>query len=45
MEKCKYEPKKTKIENLVDDDLEKSESDEADSHSNNEAESDNDNDE
>ena len=37
--------RKTKIENLIDDDLEKSESDEADSHSNNLAESDNDNDE
>ena len=37
--------KKTKIENLIDDDLEKNESDEADSHSNNIAESDNDNDE
>ena len=37
--------KKTKIENLIDDDLEKNESDEADSHSNNVAESDNDNDE
>ena len=37
--------KKTKIENLIDDDLEKSESDEADSHSNNVTESDNDNDE
>ena len=34
--------KKTKIENLIDDDLEKNESDEADSHSNNVAESDND---
>ena len=42
LEKCKYEPK---IENLTDDDLEKSESDEADSHSNNVAESENDNDE
>ena len=38
---CKYEQKRIKIENLIDDDLEKSESDESDS----ETESDIDNDE
>ena len=31
MEECKYEQERIKIENLVDDDLEKSESDESDS--------------
>ena len=41
LEECKYEQERIKIENLVDDDLEKSESDESDS----ETESDNDNDE
>ena len=41
LEECKYEQKRIKIENLIDDDLEKSESDESDS----ETESDNDNDE
>ena len=41
LEECKYEKEKIKIENLIDDDLEKSESDESDS----ETESDNDNDE
>ena len=40
LEECKYEQKRIKIENLIDDDLEKSESDESDS----ETESDNDND-
>ena len=44
LEKCKYEPKKIKIENLVDDDLEKSSSDESgresDNDSNDETESD-----
>ena len=38
LEECKYEQKRIKIENLIDDDLEKSESDESDS----ETESDND---
>ena len=41
MEACKYEQEKIKIENLIDDDLEKSKSDESDS----ETESDNDKDE
>ena len=41
LEECKYEQERIKIENLVDDDLEKSESDESDS----ETESDNNNDE
>ena len=41
LEECKYEQEKIKIENLIDDDLEKSESD---SDSNDETESDNDND-
>ena len=35
LEECKYEPKKIKMENLTDDDLEKSESDESDSDSSN----------
>ena len=39
LEECKYEQEKTKMENLIDDDLEKSESDESDSDSNNETES------
>ena len=42
LEECNYEQEKIKIENLIDDDLEKSESD---SDSNDEIESDNDNDE
>ena len=42
LEECKYVQGKTKIENLIDDDLEKSESD---SDPNDETESDNDNDE
>ena len=42
LEECKYEQERIKIENLIDDDLEKSESD---SDSNDEAESDSDNDE
>ena len=42
LEECKYEKEKIKIENLIDDDLEKSESD---SDSNDETEYDNDNDE
>ena len=41
LEECKYEQKRIKIENLIDDDLEKSE---YDSESNDETESDNDND-
>ena len=41
MEACKYEQEKIKMENLIDDDLEKSKSDESDS----ERESDNDKDE
>ena len=46
MEECKYEPKKIKMENLIDDDLEKSLSDESDNEDDNdETESDNDNDE
>ena len=40
-EECKYEQESIKIENLIDGDLEKSESDKSDS----ETESDNDNDE
>ena len=42
LEECKYEKEKIKIENLIDDDLEKSESD---SDCNDETESNNDNDE
>ena len=49
MEECRCEPKKIKMENLTDDDLEKSSSDESDSETNNdsndEIKSDNDNDE
>ena len=41
LEDCKYEQERIKIENLIDDDLEKSESDETDS----ETDSDIDNDE
>ena len=41
MEECKYEQKRIKIENLIDDDLEKSESD---SDSNDKTKSDIDND-
>ena len=48
LEECKYEPKKIKMENLIDDDLEKRSSDEldnkADNDFNDETESDNDND-
>ena len=40
IEECKYEQEKIKMENLIDDDLEKSESEESGSGSNNEAESD-----
>ena len=35
-EECKYEQEKIKMENLIDDDLEKGESDESDSDSNDE---------
>ena len=38
LEKCKYKQKKIKIENLTDEDLEKSESTESDSDSNDETE-------
>ena len=41
LEKCKYEPKKTKMTNLIDDDLEKSSSNESHIDSNDETESDN----
>ena len=47
-EECKYEQKKIKMENLIDDDLEKSSSDESDNEddndSNDKTESNNDND-
>ena len=46
LEECKYEPKKIKMENLINDDLEKRPSDESDNEDDNdETESDNDNDE
>ena len=35
LEECKYEQEKMKIENLIDDDLKKSESEESDSESDN----------
>ena len=41
LEDCKYEQEKIKMQNFIDDDLEKSESDESDSGSNDETESDN----
>ena len=45
LEECKYEPKNIKMENLIDDDLEKSSSDKSDSivdnDSNDETESEN----
>ena len=41
LEECKYEQEKIKMENLIDDDLEKSLSDESDNDSNDEAEFDN----
>ena len=44
LEECKYEPKKIKMEKLIDDDLEKSSSDESDNDYNDEMESDNDKD-
>ena len=40
MEACKYEQEKIKIENLIDDDLEKSSSDESDSESDNDKDND-----
>ena len=43
LEEWKYVQEKIKIENLTDDDLEKSESDESDNHFNNETESDDNN--
>ena len=42
LEECKYEPKKTKMENLIGEDLKKSLSDQSDNDSNDETESDND---
>ena len=42
LEECKYEKHKIKMENLIDDDLEKILSDESDNDSNDEAEFDND---
>ena len=39
MEKCKDEQERMNIENLIDDDLEKSESDESDSEAESDAES------
>ena len=41
LEECKYEPKKIKRENLIDDDFEKSSSDKSDNDSNDEIESNN----
>ena len=41
MKDCKYEPNKIKIAKLINDDLEKSLSDESDNNSNDEIESDN----
>ena len=37
LEECKYEQEKIKMENLIDDDLEKSLSDESDNDSDNES--------
>ena len=45
MEECKNEQEKIKLENLIDDDLEKSESGECDSDSNDGTESDDESDE
>ena len=42
LEECKYEQEKIKMENLIDDDLEKSLPDESDNNSNDEREFDND---
>ena len=41
LEECKCEPKKIKIENLIDEDLKKSSSDKSDNDANDETESDN----
>ena len=41
LEECKYEPKKIKMENLINEDLKKSSSDESDNDSNDEIEFDN----
>ena len=41
LEECKYEQEKIRMENLIDDDLEKSLSDESENDSNDEAEFDN----
>ena len=40
LEECKYEPKKTKMEKLIDDDLEESSSDGSDNDSNDETDND-----
>ena len=40
LEECKYEQEKIKMENLIDDDLEKSSSDESDSESDNDKDND-----
>ena len=40
LKECKYEQEKIKIENLIDDDLEKSSSDESDSESDNDKDND-----
>ena len=40
LEECKYDQEKIKVENLIEDDLEKSESEESDSDSNDKTESD-----
>ena len=37
MEECKYEPKKIKMENLIDNDLEKSSSDDSDNKAGNDS--------
>ena len=37
LEECKYEPKKIKMENFINDNLEKSSSDESDSESDNDS--------
>ena len=44
LEECKYEIKKSKIENLINDDLDSSSSDESDSESGNECDDGSDND-
>ena len=45
LEKCKYEIKKNKMENLINDDLDPSSSDESDNESDNESDYESDNDE